>query len=267
MKKEYVLFLIFPISQLMLVAGDYSVTRNTNIFSSGGFVLSIVADIVLLFVLIRGTKKEKIEKELEELKYLKEIERERNELLEKSQQELYAMRADFERRIKEIERKMESGKKADAIMGINKLQRELDHTRKAVYCHNPVVNAVMSEKAKECNMKNISLETKLLIPRRIEVEPLHICSIFSNLMDNAIEAVVSYEGVNNTITVDAAIKGNYLFIKVKNPSTKDYVNRKRRKERGYGTQILTDIAKKYDGNYETSFNNDYYSAVVMVKAV
>ena len=77
----------------------------------------------------------------------------------------------------------------------------------------------------------------------------------------------SYEGTENTISVDSAIKGNYLFVKVKNPSTKDYVNRKRRKERGYGTQILADIANKYDGKYEVIFKNGIYSATVMVKAV
>lgn len=267
MRKEYIFFLIFPISQILMAAGDYSITKNTNIFSSAGFVLSIVADIILLFVLIRGAKKEKIEKELEELKYLKGIESERNELLENGQQELYNMRTEFEKRIEEITKNMESGKKEDAIKEMDNLQRELDSTRKAAYCQNPIVNAVMSEKAKECQLKKIVLEVDLMVPRKMEVEPLHICSVFSNLLDNAIEAVDSYEGTDNAISVNAAIKGNYLFIKVKNPSTKEYVNRKRRKERGYGTQILADIANRYEGKYEAFFKSNYYTATVIVKAV
>ena len=250
-----------------MAAGDYSVTKSKNVFSSAGFVLSIVADIVLLFVLMKGAKKEKIEKELEELKCLNEIEAERNELLEKSHQELYAMRADYEKKIEKISKDMEAGNKADAIKEMDELQKDLDHTRKEAFCRNSVVNAVMSEKAKECKTKNILLEASLMIPQKVEVEPLHMCSIFSNLMDNAIEAIESYEGTENSIYVDAAIKGNYLFVKVKNPSTKDYVNRKRRKERGYGTQILSDIANKYEGEYETAFKNGFYSATVMVKAV
>ncbi len=267
MKKEYLLFLIFPVSQLLMAAGDYSVTKNTNIFGSAGFVLSIVADIVLLFVLIRGSKKEKIEKELEELRHLNEIETERNNLLEKSHQELYDIRAEFEKRIEEIEKNMASGKREDAMREMDGLQKDLDDTKKSVYCQNPVVNAVMSEKAKECKAKNILLEMQLMIPRKLEVEPLHLCSIFSNLLDNAIEAVESFEETENRISVDSAIKGNYLFVKVKNPSTTDYVKRKRRKERGYGTQILADIANKYEGKYEVSFKNGFYSATVMVKAV
>ena len=267
MKKEYILFLIFPVSQLLMAAGDYSVRKNTNIFGSAGFILSIIADIVLLFVLIRGAKKEKIEKELEELRYLKEIETERNGLLEKSHQELFAMRADFEKRIGDIAKNMESGKSSNAEKEMDELQKKLDETKGNIYCQNPIVNAVMIEKAKECKVKNIALETQLMIPRKMEVEPLYICSIFSNLLDNAIESVESYEGTENTISVDSAIKGNYLFVKVKNPSTKDYVNRKRRKERGYGTQILADIANKYDGKYEVIFKNGIYSATVMVKAV
>ena len=267
MKKEYIVFLIFPISQLFMVAGDYSITKSTNVFGSAGFLLSIVADIVLLFVLIRGSKKEQVEKELEELKYLKELETERNEMVEKSHQELYRMRADFENKIAEIVKSMESGNQQYASQGMDELQKELDETKGNIYCQNPIVNAVVSEKRKEGKEKNIRLETQLMIPRKLEVEPLHICSIFSNLLDNAIEAVESYEGVENIIYVDSALKGNYLFVKVKNPSTKNYVNRKRRKNRGYGTQILADIADKYDGKYEVSFEDDVYSAVVMVKAV
>ena len=267
MKKEFIYFLIFPVSQLLMAAGDYSVMKNTNIFISAGFILSIVADIVLLFVLIRGSKKEKIEKELEELRLLNEIETERNELLEKSHQELYRMKTDFEKRIKEIAKNMESGKKADALKEMDELQKELDDTKRNVYCQNLIVNAVMSEKAKECKTKDISLEAELMIPGKIMIEPLHICSVFSNLLDNAIEAVEAFEGSENTIYVDSVIKGNYLFVKVINPSTKEYVNRKRRKERGYGTKILADIAKKYEGEYEASFRNGVYSATIMVKAV
>lgn len=267
MKKEYLIFLIFPISQILMAAGNYSVMKNINIFSSAGFILSIIADIVLLFVLIRGAKKEKIEKELEKLKYLNEIETERNLLLEKNHQELFSMKADFEKRIGEIARNMEYGNRKDAMKDMDELQKELNNSRDNSYCQNAVVNAVMREKAKECKQKNISLEVSLMIPRNLDVDPLHICSIFSNLLDNAIEAVEAYEGTENVISVDAAIRGNYLFVKVKNPSTKEYVNRKHRKERGYGTQILADIAKKYAGQYEASFEKEHYSVMITVKVM
>ena len=56
MKKEYLLFLVFPISQLMMIVGDYEALKNMDILGNVGIILSVIADIVLLYVLIYGAK-------------------------------------------------------------------------------------------------------------------------------------------------------------------------------------------------------------------
>lgn len=267
MRKEYLFFLIFPISQILMIAGDYAVMQNTDIFGSAGFIMSILADIVLLYILIRGAKKEKVEKELEELKYLKELETERNAFLENGHQEVYRMRDEFQKRIDEIAKSVEAGRKQEVLKDMEELQADLDKTKANIYCQNMIVNAVISEKAKECTKKGIILDVNLIIPRHLEVEPLHMCSIFSNLLDNAIEAVEALGEKNNKISITAELKGNYLFIKAKNPAAKEYVSRKRRKERGYGTKILADIAERYEGKYDAVFKNGSYAATIAVKAV
>lgn len=267
MKKEYLLFLVFPISQIMMIAGDYEALKNMDILGNVGVVLSVIADIVLLYVLIHGSKKEKLEKELERVRYLNEIESERNSIMEKRQKELVEMKNSFEKRISAINDSLASGDRERAELDIDKLQEDLERSKPNTYCKHAVVNAVLSEKEKVCRELGFSLDTDLMIPAKINVEPLNVCSIFSNLLDNAIEAVEALPEGERRINVHGEMKGNYLFVKVENPATKEHAQRKRRKDRGYGTQILEDIAPKYDGQYVAAYENGVYAATVGVKAV
>ena len=267
MKKEYLFFLVFPISQIMMIAGDYEALKNMDILGNVGVVLSVIADIVLLYVLIHGSKKEKLEKELERVRYLNEIESERNSIMEKRQKELLEMKNSFEKRISAINDSLASGDRERAELDIDKLQEDLERSKPNTYCKHAVVNAVLSEKEKVCSKLGFSLDTDLMIPAKLNVEPLNVCSIFSNLLDNAIEAVKALPEGERRINVHGEMKGNYLFVKVENPATKEHAQRKRRKDRGYGTQILEDIAKKYDGQYVAAYENGVYAATVGVKAV
>lgn len=267
MKKEYLMFLVFPISQMMMIAGDYKALKNLDALGVAGIVLSVIADLVLVYVLIHGSQKEKLEKELEKTRYLNEIESERNRIMEKRQEELFEMKSSFEKRIAEINDSFALGNKEQAEQDIDRLQEELERSRQKVYCRHAVVNAVLSEKEKDCSELGFELDTNLMIPEKLNVEPLNICSIFSNLLDNAIEAVEELPENQRKISVQGEIKGNYLFVKVENPTTKEHAQRKKRKGHGYGTQILQDIAKKYEGQYLATFEKNIYTATVGVKAV
>ena len=67
--------------------------------------------------------------------------------------------------------------------------------------------------------------------------------------------------------LNAEMKGSYLFVKARNTSEKSHALRKRRKSRAYGTQILQELVRTYEGNYQAGYEKGWYTAVVMVKAV
>lgn len=235
MKKGNIFFVLLLVSQILMISGDYMDKGYRSVFSVTGFVLCIVADIIFLYVYFIGSKKEEIEKELEEVKFLTEVERKKNDLLSESQKQLQDKRTDLEQEMK-------------------------------CYSSNVIVNAVVREKDKRCKELGFDLELDLMIPNKLEIEPLHVCSIFSNLLDNALEAVENMEQSNRSIELCAGLKNNYLCVKVSNTASKEHVKRKKRKNRGYGSLILQDIAGKYDGTYATSYAEGIYSAAIVVKA-
>ena len=267
MKKKNLQLLVIPVSQLLILSGNITGKLNLNFWGYGGIVLSIAADLLLLYVLIWGSRQGKFRKELQEISYLQETEHIQNEMLEAKQKELLDMRVDFEKRLDEIREKLKRGEKEMAYQEMDIFQNSLDEIRPADYCQNTVVNAIISEKEKEFQRLGIKTSIRLLIPHSLNIDPLHLCSLFSNLLDNALEAVEELEEAERKIQIDASIRGSYLVVKIQNPSTKGHADRKRRKGRGYGTQILKSLARTYDGSYQAVFEKGWYKAFVSVKAV
>lgn len=131
--------------------------------------------------------------------------------------------------------------------------------RENPYCAIPVVNAVLSEKEKLCQEKGIGFYTELDIPRDLTVEPLHLCSIFANLSDNAIRGAEECGRKPSSISLTSAVAGDYLLIKTVNPANPPQTPKP---GHGYGSRILAELAEQYEGSFQSSYENGVYTAVV-----
>lgn len=264
MKK--LLVLMIPASQILLVVGYICSQQKLDLWGLSGILVFLIADGVLFYELICGRKKEEIQKEIEEVSYLQEIECIRHEMFAEREQELLHLKQIFDDQLENIRKRIANGEVEAAKVEMDHFQKSLDETRPEEYCQNRVVNAVMSEKAKQCRKKNIELDAELMVPAALRMDALQICSLFSNLMDNAIEAVT----IENTkecrwIRVNTEVKNAYLCIKISNPAAPSHVVRKKRDGHGYGTKIIQDIVKQYDGVYKTEYRQRVYTATLGIK--
>lgn len=264
MKK--LLVLMIPASQILLVVGYICSQQKLDLWGLSGILIFLIADGVLFYELICGRKKEEIQKEIEEVSYLQEIECIRHEMFAEKEQELLHLKQIFDDQLENIRKRIANGEVEAAKVEMDHFQKSLDETRPEEYCQNRVVNAVMSEKAKQCRKKNIELDAELMVPAALRMDALQICSLFSNLMDNAIEAVT----IENTkecrwIRVNTEVKNAYLCIKISNPAAPSHVVRKKRDGHGYGTKIIQDIVKQYDGVYKTEYRQRVYTATLGIK--
>ncbi len=264
MKK--LLVLMIPASQILLVVGYICSQQKLDLWGLSGILVFLIADGVLFYELICGRKKEEIQKEIEEVSYLQEIECIRHEMFAEKEQELLHLKQIFDDQLENIRKRIANGEVEAAKVEMDHFQKSLDETRPEEYCQNRVVNAVMSEKAKQCRKRNIELDAELMVPAALRMDALQICSLFSNLMDNAIEAVT----IENTkecrwIRVNTEVKNAYLCIKISNPAAPSHVVRKKRDGHGYGTKIIQDIVKQYDGVYKTEYRQRVYTATLGIK--
>lgn len=231
-----------------------------------GGALSLVMDTALVVYIIVQGKKSALQEELREARHLMELEQAHYREVELRREELAKIRHDFNNQLASIAQLFRAGEEASAKEMISALAEEIDQTKENPYCSVPVVNAVLTEKARSCAAEGIGLEVELDFPHLISVEQLHLCSIFSNLLDNALTACKELQTKEKPIIrLSSKVDGDYLFIKAINPSNKP--PKKPAPGHGYGFRILSDLTGRYGGNYRTEYRNGVFTAVASLLAV
>ena len=254
----YILFPIFPLSQQILIV--CSVYRLQNVFFAIGIVLGIAADIGLLWYTIAHEKKMELENRVREFGYMIEAERLHCEELERRQKQLSHIRHDFNNQLAAIGQLIRQGEAADAERMIHEISDDIRSTGRNLYCSIPVVNAVLTEKDNVCQEAGIRLETELAFPEEVVIEPVYLCSIFSNLLDNAIRGVKTSGASERKIRLSVRVHGEHLFIKTSNPAQKP--PQKPPRGHGQGLHILEQISAQHGGSFQSSYADGTFTAIV-----
>ena len=146
------------------------------------------------------------------------------------------------------------------------LKQYVASTKEYVYCGDPVINAIMAENERECRKKGVVLNYTFEIMQPLKINPVVICSIFSNLMRNSLAAVEEVEDKSKAvIEIKAAVKGDYLIVKVDN--TFSAKKKKDKKRKGYGLEILRTMVDRYHGQMDVVTENNVYSTRITVENV
>ncbi len=138
---------------------------------------------------------------------------------------------------------------------------------------NDAVDAAVNYKMTMAKVNGVTVETMLAVPPKLPFEQQDICSLLSNLLDNAIEACAECDK-QKKITLSIRPNQEYLFIRVTNPANIGKASARRRLTltttkpdrdlHGYGTRIIRSIAEKYAGCAKFSMEGDQFIADVML---
>ena len=260
----FLLYFIMPIGQLVTVVGFFYSAR-TELWISGVFV-NIVAMLMLLVYTISQEKKAELEEELVKTRHAMELEQAHYRNVENRREELLKIRHDFSNQLVSIGLLMNAGEEKAAQDLIASLSVTIAGTKENLYCDIPVVNAIIAEKAQVCEAAGITLNVDLNFPSSLEVEQMHLCSIFGNMIDNAIAACKMADSEEApVISLKSITEWDYLFIKVVNPSGE--TPKRPAPGRGYGSRILAGLAERYGGLYTTEYTDGVFTAVVSLIVV
>lgn len=263
-------FLLFPVSQLLMFY-EYPRTMASNPESGIDYLLILaavagfVADIVLFCVLLSEGEKENMSRQLSELKNLYYAEAQHFKDVEKQDMMIAKIRHDMNNQLAVIEHLMENGDSEQAKEMLSQITEQVHETAKKRWCGNHIVNAILSEKEMVCNEKKIQLNTALNIAELPSIQPVHLCSAFSNLLDNAISATEKCGNAQQSIDLHASVNGDYLQIRVCNPSNppeKILHQTSATDAHGHGNEILRDMAELYNGSFLTNWEDGIYTAML-----
>ncbi len=137
---------------------------------------------------------------------------------------------------------------------------------------NSITDAILNEKHKMAHNLGIKFEFSGILPRENFINPFDISTIFSNALDNAIEAAVKSNDPERFIKVSTYIQGKCLFILIENSVEKDIkitgkeieTTKQNKEHHGFGLKNINDSVDKYDGSLSTTCENKVFKMEILL---
>lgn len=251
--------------------GTFSVPFT--IFTFCAMIVCILSDIYLIVIAPPKTAENRALRE--NLRCMEEIQAGEREffssLLEK-EREMAELRHDWNNLLQVAAAQMDTSTDSDHNQKeknlLQALSDRVNQTRLPRYCQNEMVNVLLNAKAGLLKDKSIPFEISCTLSERTTAENLDLCSIFSHLVDNAVEYCIAYPSEENKIKISAkipsadciAIRGScYIPLLPKSAFNK---STRKEKRTDYRTDIIRSIVDKYDGDYNISYENKTMNASV-----
>lgn len=273
--------ILFPLAQIfamIAIVADHAGTadnpqhpllrENSSLMLTLAFVTFLIADIIYMNFISDIEKKYFLEQEVNSLKYAHRLEEQHFREIEEKRYEVAKIRHDINNQLVAIRSLVKSGhtEQADELLG--ELESSIRATKEYEFCSVSIINAVIAEKKAEAEKFGITFDTHISLEDIHNITQNHLCSVFANLLDNAIRAEAGFtdeQKDKKVITVKAVNDSTSVYITVKNYVSGVEVPREDDTFlHGYGQQILRDIAGIYSGSFTAFEENGVYTGIIVM---
>ena len=157
---------------------------------------------------------------------------------------------------------------------LSKYQSEYSKVKSLIQCGNQVIDNILNIEINKCITNNIKLQQEILVPSELNINPIDLCSLLSNIIDNSIDAVVKLTENQKIITLKIKYINDYLIITATNPTNKEFTSKELssikttksdKENHGYGLKIIQAICKKYNGHFELNYQNHNFIVSIMIE--
>ena len=131
------------------------------------------------------------------------------------------------------------------------------------YCANPVINALLQVKAGQYESAGVTLDCRCEVPAAIPIAGVELCSLFSNVLDNALRAARDSAQAAPTVELRSGLQGNVFTLSCRN-SCPEKLEATLRPGHGLGLEILRDLAARHDGTVQTRHENGTFFTTVQL---
>lgn len=145
---------------------------------------------------------------------------------------------------------------------VESINNQLKECNSIFNTNNMILDIILNDKKRICESKGIDLIADINFKECNFIDSADVCSIFSNMIDNAIEACENIEdnGISKKINIKGTIVKSLYIIKCENPknniiklkSGKILTNKKDKFLHGIGISSMKNSIEKYNGNLEVN---------------
>lgn len=244
-----------------VLAIAYSTSRNrcdasTPLFALLAFSCILVIDLVAYYMNYAVACAQEREKQLVIENYMAQNDRELLRLNQQNLEDMRKIRHDIKNHFACLEVLLREGQQGEALAYFEELRERVLPQTAYIDCGNRTVSAILNLETAKARAQGISLDYRCMVEPSLSVRDSDLCALMTNLIDNALEAMVRQRKTDGAVEVGLRQKGSSLYLCVVNPvdgalSLEELLSLRTTKEddalHGYGHKIVEGIAARYDG--------------------
>lgn len=274
-EKTYITSLIYPFSLLIVVTIFGLVSYYGN--PSDRLRLIIAISTMLLSILVIGScilqqKQSQNEKELSELKAIKQAQETDNkyyDILERQNNNLMVYAHDTKNHLQAIRNMTED---ESIIEYLERLTDDLNQYSRHASSGNHNLDVIINKYITECEIKGVEFTYDVRLSNLAGVQMFDLVSILGNLLDNALESAEKSAGKSIRLQTDH--RNTYDVIMVTNSCDAKPLaqgnslksSKADKKQHGLGIKSIKSALKNYDGDYNWEYDeqNKEFTSTVMI---
>jgi hypothetical protein len=275
--KGWLSFCIIPISYILLLYTASSYNLTTIAISPKTVIISLLILILAAaayYQILRNFKqtREQINLQNEQtlLKAQVDASHARLETMIESQEKTVIYRHDMRHHLNLINAFLTDNNITATQKYIDEVQNTIARTVVDEYCSNYAVNLILCSYISKAKSDKISVDTQINIPVSNHISDMDLCVIFSNALENAINACLKLKDTKDRfLQIDCKNKNDKLFIKITNSYSGplDFVDNipvNQEENHGIGTKSIISVVDKYQGVYSFTADNNLFEFVVII---
>ncbi|MGL4760639.1 MAG: ATP-binding protein [Sarcina sp.] len=165
------------------------------------------------------------------------------------------------------------GDNKEAKKYINAIKSEIKDYDTHFKTQNHILDAILYEKNSICKKENIDFVVNINFSKCYFIESIDVCTIFANILDNAIEACQKIDSKSKRyIHIKGTIVNGFYIVKCENSKAnnvlfegKKIITTKIDKvQHGIGLTNIADGLKKYDGQVTTKYDEKNFIVNILI---
>jgi len=227
------------------------------------------AGILLLISYLTESTKVHLENKYYKLQY------EYYKTLENKQIEVRKIHHDMNHHLQLLSTYLANNSHTEAQEYLDKICKVSNSINLKLFCQNSLINALVNSKYITMIENEIDCDFNIAIDKIMGIDDIDLCALFSNTIDNAIEASLQINyPANRHISVKARVEKGYFSYCVTNSKENNILedhgvletSKPDSKFHGFGLLSIRDIVNKYRGSIDIDYTDNQFSLVVIIKA-
>ena len=185
------------------------------------------------------------------------------------QEELRRVRHDMSNQLVAIQGYFHEGDTAGGEAYVTSLLQNLQTPSARIKTGNSALDAILSTKKALAESKGITVDMDVQISNCLPLEPVDVCVIFGNALDNAIEACDRITQGEKKIRLVLVQREGKLLCRITNTALSGITNvhitsKKDKENHGFGLVNLRESLEKYDCEPVMDYNDGFFSMKFIV---